>query len=213
MIQWPKPLGTASNAIAMWLNWVLRCAKQCEPIDIEGYRIEPGANGWKARKKFQTAGGTTAPAQPSTEKLMTITGLGSGLTPPNYDLLICQDSGGATVYVAKSIEARRDISQEYFLDNGDNITQTYSYFTGTSSDPSYGDNFRMATDGTNTELQAMEKRYYAQGMIPPTKGNPRQYQIYVRDTNAPTGVKDPKGNDVTRIEVKPFRAWIRYATQ
>jgi hypothetical protein len=154
---------------------------------------------------------------------MVITQLGSSLTPPNYDLLICREwniltndfKNAVDVYVAKDIDVRRGITKEYYLDDGDNLTQTYTYFAPTVADATYGDNFRMATNGTNTELQAMEKRYITRAQL--ITGNPltdlSQAFVYVREYSAPTGVKDTNNVDVTKMEVKPFRAWTRYATQ
>jgi hypothetical protein len=153
---------------------------------------------------------------------MVINGLGSALIPPKYDVLVCREwdlninnlkVGAQDVYVAKDMESRRTVGSEFYLDDGDNIKQTYTYFGPTAADASYGDNFRLANDGTNTELQVMEKRYYTANMVLAGGVAATQALLYVVDTNAPTGVKDPQGNDVTRLEVKPFRAWVRYATQ
>lgn len=220
MINFPKPPGNLSIPICAWLERLRESAKQCELIDIEGYRIESTSGGIIARKKFTTSSGVSAPA-PTGLKPMIITGFGSSLTPALPDLLICQSFnvatssvGGGTIYVAKDIESRRTLTEFYF-DNGDNVTNAYTYFTGTQADASYGDNFRLANDGTNTELQVMEKRYYTKAML--TGAGPQvplnQAIIYAIDSGSPTGVKDPNGNDVTMIEVKPVRVWVRYATQ
>lgn len=189
-------------------------------IDTDTVRWTRTEKGYAANVPPPNAAGKTTTA-PSSMKEMCIIQLGSSLAVPNYDLLICNEwdpvangiKSATPIYVAKTIEARRGIVKEYFLDNGDNITQTYAYFTPTAGDASYGDNFRLGNDGTNTELQAMEKRYYAKSMIPDAIGSFAQCLVYVVDTGAPTGVKDPNGADVTRIEHKPFREWARYATQ
>jgi hypothetical protein len=214
MINWPSPLGELFNPLCAWLNWVLGSARKCEPLDIEGFSIELTPSGWRARKKFQTvSAGQSAPSRSSIKEVTLIT-LGSSLTPSNPELLICQDSGGSTIYVAKDTESQRN-AKEFYFDNGDNVTVTYTYFTATQSDAAYGDNFRMASDGINTELQVMEKRYLTKGMIlaiDPTLPI-KQAVLKVADTGSPTGIKDPTGKDVTYIEIKPTRVWVRYATQ
>lgn len=217
-MDWPKP-ATGSSAFAAWINKFLSKAKTCTPISIEGYDIELGTDGFRAKRKAKSGGGTSTTLD-ANYKLMIITGLGSALTPAKPDLLICQafdpvskTASGPNVYVAKDTEARQ-VAKEFYFDNGDNVTVNYSYFTGTAADASYGDNFRMANDGTNSELQVMEKRYYTQAMLAAIAGMPlTQAVIQVVDTGVATGVTDPAGNSVTRIEVKPVRVWIRQNTQ
>jgi len=190
-------------------------------VDTETVKVERGPNGYGFRAFPPSAGGKSSPT-PNSYKLMIITGLGSALTPPNYDLIICREwdikngalvTGAQDTYVAKDLESRRIVTTEFYYDNGDNISQTYTYFGPTQADSTYGDNFRLAFDGTNTELQAMEKRYYTMDNMT-AQGIPiLQALVYVLDTGSPTGVKDPQNNDVTCIEVKPFRAWTRFASQ
>lgn len=199
-------------------------------VDTDTVKWDRSPTGYAAKVQAPGAAGKAAPAAPNTFKWMAITQLGSSLLPANYDLLICKEwdwstnavkVGAPDVYVAKTIEARRTIVNEYYFDNGDNTVQTYSYFTPSVGDPSYGDNFRLATDGgiTPNELQVMERRYYSTAILPATAGTPvvaisrMQCLIQVLDTSAPTGVKDPNNIDVTRVEVKPFRTWGRFATQ
>lgn len=219
MMDWPKPL-TGLAPIAAWLNRLLAKSRTCTPLETPEFRIEFTTNGYCLRPKFRTSGGPPGKSLDANYKLMIITGLGSALTPARYDLLICREwslttgaFAGSDTYVAKDIEARRGIVQEYYLDNGDNIKQNYTYFTATQTDPTFGDNFRLATDGTNSELQVMEKRYITKEQLGAVNVSLNQALIYVVDTGVPTGVKDPTNADVTRIEVKPFREWSRYATQ
>src|SRR6185312_10882966 len=154
--------------------------------------------------------------QPTIYKQMAIKSLGSGLTPSNPELLICSSvtvSGGVTsigndtIYVAKRREMRR-IATEFFYDDSAHVVQSYTYFGPTSADASYGDNFRTASDGTNSELESATPRYYTVGMMigAPAGGHaipPDQSFIIAVDLGVATGVKDPNNADVTIIEVTP----------
>lgn len=219
MINWPK-YTSGGSAESAWLNRMLGAARQCTPITIEGYNIEMGADGFRAHKKFQVPGAGGGSTLDANYKLMIITGFGSALIPAKPDLLICKafdfiskSANGPDVYVAKDIEARQT-NKEYYYDNGDNVTNVYTYFTATTADASYGDNFRLGNDGTNPELQVMEKRYYTKAMLDAQLGiPPNQALVWVVDTGIPTGVSDPTGSNVTRIEVKPVRVWIRHESQ
>ena len=179
-----------------------------------------GPGGYSFQANPPGAAGGKGKTLDANYKLMVITGLGSALTPASYDLLICREWDmvnnafkGNDIYVAKDILARRVNVQEFYYDNGDNLKQNYTYFAPTSSDPTYGDNFRLASDGTNSELQVMEQRYYTKDQMTSQNVSVTQALVTVIDLGVPTGVKDPSGKDVTRIESKPVRVWERYATQ
>jgi hypothetical protein len=219
MIPWPKLLGGSSNPLAVWLNRFLGCAKQCEPLSIEGYRIEHGAigGGWNAKKVFQNSSGKAGASSPLSVKLMAIKSLGSSLNPALPDLLICSAAtaqsgsfgiGVDTVYVAKAKTMRR-VVKEIFFDDGANVTQAYSYFGPTPQDHSYGDNFRQASDGTQSELESATPRYYTSDMMLSAAMPVDQSLIYVIDTGSPTGVVDPNGANVTKIEFLPARMWSK----
>lgn len=60
MINWPKPLSNIAAPFVAWVNRFLAAARQCTPIYIEGYRIEPGSDGFRAHKNFQTSGGVSS---------------------------------------------------------------------------------------------------------------------------------------------------------
>jgi hypothetical protein len=159
-------------------------------------------------------------------KWYAITQLGSSLSPQLPDLLVCRDfnvstgivTGSTDIYIAKTLEARQGlqgINQEFFLDNGDNITQTTTFLQKTANDASYGDNFRTVNDGTNTELQALLKRYVTQSTLA-AHGlglHPWQCAIQALDFGVDSGVRDPQGKIVTMQEVYPPRIWERYASQ
>jgi hypothetical protein len=141
-------------------------------IDTDTVRWSRGPAGYAAHAAAPTAGGKGKTID-ANYKVMAITQLGSSLVPPLYDLLVCREwdlttndfKNATDVYVAKDMEARRTITSEFYFDNGDNVTQTYTYFVATASDATYGDNFRLANDGTTSELQVMEKRYYTKGQM------------------------------------------------
>jgi hypothetical protein len=213
MINFPK-LISGATPFAAWLNRLQAASKQCNPISIEGFKIEQGTDGWRAHKNFQTSGGTPSPPAPSNYKLVAIKSLGSTATPPNPNLLICSSATGDgvishdTIYVAKARNMRR-IAKEFFADNGANITQNYTYFAGTAADSSYGDNFRTATDGLQTELEAATPRYVTFDTLVNNALGPEQCLIHIIDVSSATGVVDPNGNPVTKLEVIPARTWAK----
>lgn len=216
-LPWPKEW-SGSNPLAAWVNRLLKRCQQEQLLESKDFRKVPTVGGYYLEPKFST-GGSKGKTTDANYKLMIITKLGSSLTPPAPDLLICkaydwnsQAVTGAEVYVAKDSEARQ-IAKEFYPDNSENVTVSYTYFTPTQADPSYGDNFRLANDGTNTELQVMDKRYITKDQLVAAITPLTQAIVWVIDTSVPTGVKDPTGANVTRIEVKPSRLWVRYATQ
>lgn len=209
-----------ASVMAAWMNRLLARCKQEVFLESKDFRRIQLANGYVIEAKARATGGGKGQTLDANYKMMVITQLGSSLIPPIPDLLVCQvwnwltnTASGQNVYVAKDTEARQSVDKEFYYDNGDNVTQTYTYFTGTAADATYGDNFREATDGLTTELQVMEKRYYTNQQVRSQGVNSIQSIVWVIDTGVPTGVIDPTGNNVTHLEVKPLRAWVRYATQ
>lgn len=180
-------------------------------------QFEQTSRGITAHSKVGRGGGGVLDAN---HKLMAITTFGSSLTPALPNLLICQEwdittglfKSATPYYVAKDLRFRSTITKEYFYDNGDNKTQTYTALTKTASDISYGDNFRMGTDGTVTELQAVCPRYMTKAMLDAVNAPIYQALITVIDTGFATGVLDPSGNPVTRLEIAPDRQWEKFAT-
>lgn len=216
-LPWPKPW-SGSGVMAAWINRLLSRCKQETLLESKDFRRVQTNNGYFLEAKAKASGGNGKTIDAS-YKLMIITQLGSQMTPAKPDLLVCQAcnaSGaptGGNVYVAKDTEARQAVNKEFYYDNGDNVTQTYTYFTMTAADPTYGDNFRQASDGLNSELQGMEKRYMRQSDLQGKSQMPlTQAMVWVIDTGLATGVIDPQGNDVTHLEVKPLRAWVKYTS-
>lgn len=219
LIPWPRDWVGTGPATAWMKRFLARC-KQEVFLESKDFRRVQTNGGYFIESKSKPSAGGKGQTLDANYKMMVITQLGSSLIPPIPDLLICQGwnwltntASGQNVYVAKDTEARQAVDKEFYYDNGDNVTQTYTYFTGTAADATYGDNFRMASDGTHTEVQSMEKRYYTNQQMISQGVNSIQAIVWVIDTGVPTGVKDPLGNDVTHLEVKPIRAWAKFTSQ
>jgi hypothetical protein len=216
LLPWPKEW-TGSGAVAAWMKRLLNRCKQEVFLESKDFRRVQTNGGYFIEAKARASGGgKTSSSNPV--KYLAITQLGSSLIPPLPDLLICRVYSpgisffpGPDIYVAKQLQMRSDISKEFFYDNGDNVTQTYTAFTKTVSDASYGDNFRLATDGVNTELQVVDPRYITANTLP-AHFPIDQCLIYALETGLPTGVLDPAGNPVTLVEF-PMREWGRFSTQ
>lgn len=213
-----RPEGDGPEAI--WFKWAHDLlATKMRLISV------PGQVDWSYTNRGIIAdiklrgGSAPAPKAQGVQELI-ITQLGSTMAPANPNLLICasfagglQSSNSPAVYVAKALPMRQR-TVEFFFDNGANVTQKYTYFGPTPAESSYGDNFRTATDGVNTELEAAEPRYYTEAQLKSQQGIPLdQAIIYAIDTGSDTGVADPNGNPVTMIEVLPNRDWVRIVSQ
>jgi len=221
LLPWPKEW-SGSGPVAAWMKRLLNRCKQEEFLESKDFRRIQTNNGYFIEAKVLPGGSGKGKTLDANYKLMAIIQLGSSLIPPKPDLLICAPYNwlnnsiiGGNVFVAKDSEARQAINKEFYFDNGDNVTQTYVYFTPTTADPTYGDNFRQASDGLISELQVMEKRYITLDQLR-GRNIPQlpliQAFVWVIDTGLATGVQDPQGNDVTRLEVKPLRAWVKYTS-
>lgn len=212
-----KPSGTSHFILFCIAVWEYLFNGNFPFIDSDTVKVERGPNGYSFRANPPGAAGGKGKTIDANYKLMVITALGSSLTPAIPDLLICSSATASsnppgvaadTVYVAKARQMRR-IPKEFFLDNGANVTQNYTYFGPASSDSGYGDNFRTATDGINTELESVTPRYATKSVLTANNVTIEQSLIYVVDLGSPTGVTDPAGNAVTRIEVLPARMWSK----
>lgn len=186
-------------------------------IDTDTVKVTRGPGGYAFQAFPPSAGGGKGKTIDANYKLMAITGFGSNLIPPLPDLLICSTAdastippgvGNDTVYVAKARTMRRNTT-EFFADNGANVTQKYTYFGPATNDSSFGDNFRSATDNLNTEVESAVPRYCTVAILDAGKVPREQSFIYVVDLGANTGVVDPKGGQVTKLEVLPVRMWSK----
>lgn len=220
MIPWPKPT-TGSSPIGVWLNRLLGRCQQEHLLESKDFRRVQTTGGYYLEPKFQIQKSSSAPPSPSKILFLGIIKLGSALNNP--DLLICKKYNPPTkisqeyfgqelIYVAKQLQMRRGNTKEYFKDDTDNVTQSYTFFSGTASDETYGDNFRLATDGLTQELQVVVPRYIYVDVLTFRAIPVNQALIYAEDTGQPTGVYDPNGNPVTIIE-RPMREWARYISQ
>jgi len=211
-LPWPKPW-SGSNPMSVWINRLLACCRQQELLESKDIRRRNTPNGYYLELKVNASKGGAA-ASPANYKLAAITGFGSSLTPPLSDLLICSSAstsgaiGNDTIYVAKQRNMRQ-VAKEFFPDGGANVTQTYTYFGPQSNDSTYGENFRSATDGIQTELEAATPRYITKDILLANAIPTGQCFIYIIETGIPTGVKDPSGNDVTKLEIMPDRNWAK----
>jgi hypothetical protein len=180
-------------------------------------KVTRGPNGYSFQANPPGAAGGKGKTIDANYKLMAVKQLGSSLVPALNDLLICSTANAAnnppsiaadTVYVAKARPMRRNI-KEFFFDNGANATQDYAYFGPTVQDATYGNNFRLANDGVQSEVESVTPRYCTHIALTAQSMPIDQSLIYVVDLGVPTGVLDPSGNPVTRIEVLPCRMWAK----
>jgi hypothetical protein len=214
---WPKPWSGA-NPMSAWINRMLQRCKEEVLLESKDFRRVQTPNGYFLESKIHGGkGGTAGKPLDASYKMMVIKTLGSSFAIPLPNVMICAACTAAGIitgpdtYVAKSMVMRRNF-KEYFFDNGANVTQNYVYFSATSNDPSYGDNFRTASDGSSSELQSADPRYYTHDMLfgLTSQGIPlTQAILYAVDTGIATGEVDPNGNVITMVEIAPCRVWTR----
>lgn len=214
----PKPSGDTAEALFMQAVWERVFGKSSRFHSVPGqYDVNETEQGTYLDIKIRPGGGKPGKTVDATYKMMAIRSLGSNLVPALPDLLICSSVDlnfippkvqGDSIYVAKARTQRRPV-KEFFFDNGANVTQNYTYFGPTAADSSFGDNFRNATDGINTELESVVPRYLTALMLSGKNMPQDQSFIYVLDLGFPTGVVDPTGADVTKIEALPARMWSK----
>lgn len=209
---------SGTSAIAAWMRQIRSYVQSETFLGGRGFRKVPTPTGWYLEAVETPGGGGKNTTVNLAFQRLIVTAFGNALTPTRLpNLLVCRtwdgtNIGNTDIYVAKCLNMRQ-VGKEFFYDNGDNITQTYTYFVPSANDPSYGDNFRNANDGTNTELQVVDPRYVTRQMLLDKSVQVDQALIYAVDTKVPTGVKDPTGADVTLLETQVERKWSRYFKQ